>query len=515
MIITKEVNIRINHTNINYYKNLGYDIKTSDIIIVPVEKLSKGSHAIIKVSCDDCGKEHEYLYNRYLDFLEKNKYHKYFCYKCVIKSRDKTNLEKYGVKSTMQIKETIEKKRKTCLEKYGFDHPNKSEVIKNKIFDTNIKRYGNKYIFIGFRNKIVKTNIEKYGGVSSFCSKDIKRKCENTMLEKYGHKFSNQIKKIHKKIIENGLKTRIKTIKQKYSNILDIVGTNYTVKCDNGCNHSFEIDSFNFYQRIRYNTIICSICNPIDKHSSGKEINFIKFITDNYSGETISNYRILNGKEIDIFIPELKIGFEFNGLYWHSDEFKDNDYHKNKVDVAKLKGIKLLHVYEDDWFYKNDIIKNDILRLLKPLKKDKINIFETNQNISSLYVSNNNLYGYEKSGINICASNLDNDIISMISIKRIKGKFEIVRLTGDEYFDELFYYFIKKYKPNNVFGYVNKDWNIYNFFETNNFIIENESEPSFQYLFKTENKRYEMNILLEKQIPKVYNCGKIKYVLNF
>ena len=182
-------------------------------------------------------------------------------------------------------------------------------------------------------------------------------------------------------------------------------------------------------------------------------------------------------------------------MYWHSDEFKDNDYHKNKVDVAKLKGIKLLHVYEDDWFYKNDIIKNDILRLLKPLKKDKINIFETNQNISSLYVSNNNLYGYEKSGINICASNLDNDIISMISIKRIKGKFEIVRLTGDEYFDELFYYFIKKYKPNNVFGYVNKDWNIYNFFETNNFIIENESEPSFQYLFKTENKRYEMNIL--------------------
>ena len=199
MIITKEVNIRINHTNINYYKNLGYDIKTSDIIIVPVEKLSKGSHAIIKVSCDDCGKEHEYLYNRYLDFLEKNKYHKYFCYKCVIKSRDKTNLEKYGVKTTMQIKETIEKKRKTCLEKYGFDHPNKSEVIKNKIFDTNIKRYGNKYIFVGFRNKIVKTNIEKYGGISSFCSKDVRIKSENSMLKKYGFNNLMKIKEIHKK----------------------------------------------------------------------------------------------------------------------------------------------------------------------------------------------------------------------------------------------------------------------------------------------------------------------------
>ena len=507
MIITKEVNIKINHTNINYYKNLGYSIKTSDVITVPVEKLSKGSHAIIKVSCDECGKEREYMYGRYLKFLEKNKYYKYFCNKCIIKCRDENNLEKYGVKSTMQIKETIEKKKKTCLEKYGFDHPNKNENIKNKIFSTNLERYGNKYIFISFRNEINNTNIKKYGGISSFCSKDVKIKCENTMLEKYGFRYSAKIKKIHNKIIENGLKTRIKIIKDKYSNILDIVGVDYTVKCDNNCDHNFNIDSNNFYNRIKYNTTICTICNPIDKHISGKEINFIKFITDNYSGETILNYRILDRKEIDIFIPELKIGFEFNGLYWHSDEFKDNDYHKNKVDVALSKGIKLFHVYDNDWLYKKDIIKNDILRLLKPIKKEKINIFESDKYISNLYVSNNNLYDYEKSNINICASNLDNEIISMISIQKKKNIFEIIRLTGDDYFDELFDYFNKKYKPKTIFGNVNKDWNLYNFYERNNFLFESETEPSYQYLFKN-------NILLEKQIPKIYNSGKIKYKIN-
>lgn len=515
MIHTKEVNIRINHTNIEYYKNIGYDIKTSDIIVVPVEHLSKGSKAIIEVSCDDCGKKKKYDFVTYMRFVNKNKYHKYLCRECGMKLRDENNIEKYGVKSPMQREEIVEKKRKTSLEKYGFDHPCKSESVKNKIFDTNFERYGvkcpsqNKII----QEKIQKTNIKKYGGISSFCSKEIRNKSEQTMFKKYGFEFSNQIKDFHDQIIEHGLKTRIDKIKNKYSNIQKIIGTTYTVKCDNGCEHNFEIDSINFYQRIRYNTIICTVCNPIDKLSSGKEIEFIKFITDNYSGETIKNSRILDGKEIDIFLPELEIGFEFNGLYWHSDEFKDNNYHKNKIDLAKLMKIKLFHIYEDGWIYKKNIIKNDILRLLR-LSKEVINIFECDNELSNLYVSKTNLHGYGKSNINISASNSDNEIVSMMSIKRMKNNYEIVRLTGDDYFDELFKYFIDNYKPKTIFGSVNKDWDIYDFYERNNFIMESETEPNYQYLLKGNHRVSEIDILLEKQIPKIFDSGKINYKIN-
>jgi hypothetical protein len=41
--------------------------------------------------------------------------------------------------------------------------------------------------------------------------------------------------------------------------------------------------------------------------------------------------------EIDIYLPELKLGFEFNGLYWHSNKFKEKNYHLNKTDWFKEK----------------------------------------------------------------------------------------------------------------------------------------------------------------------------------
>jgi hypothetical protein len=44
----------------------------------------------------------------------------------------------------------------------------------------------------------------------------------------------------------------------------------------------------------------------------------------------------------------LKLGFEFNGLYWHSNKFKEKNYHLNKTDWFKEKGI-YAYIWEDDW----------------------------------------------------------------------------------------------------------------------------------------------------------------------
>jgi hypothetical protein len=65
-----------------------------------------------------------------------------------------------------------------------------------------------------------------------------------------------------------------------------------------------------------------------------------------------SNRDILYPKEIDIYIPSLKIGIEFNGDYWHS--IKGLKYHPMKYNMAKEKGIELLFLWEhtyntEDW----------------------------------------------------------------------------------------------------------------------------------------------------------------------
>ena len=40
---------------------------------------------------------------------------------------------------------------------------------------------------------------------------------------------------------------------------------------------------------------------------------------------------VLNGKELDIYIPDKKIAIEFNGDYWHSSILKGVKYHQNKI----------------------------------------------------------------------------------------------------------------------------------------------------------------------------------------
>lgn len=66
---------------------------------------------------------------------------------------------------------------------------------------------------------------------------------------------------------------------------------------------------------------------------------------DNYPHlKIIPNDRtVLEGKEIDILFPDLNIGFEYDGIYWHKDREK---YDKSKDDLAKHKGITIYHINE-------------------------------------------------------------------------------------------------------------------------------------------------------------------------
>lgn len=513
MILSKEVPIRLNYKNKENFKNFGYDVNDA-IINVKVEHLFKGSHVKVKIKCDICGIEKEQFYFAYNDFISRNEDNKYYCGKCNQINRKHTNIEKYGEDSPIKVQDIKNRRNKTIIDKYGTDHPCKNEDVKNKIIITNLERYGVKYPLLGkeIKNKIIENNIKNYGTEQILSNKKFREKCENIMVEKYGDKYSFNI--YRKDNIEKSYNTKTNKIKNDYSNIVDIIGTEYIVQCDCGEEHQFTINSHNFYQRIKYKTTICTICNPIDKHISGLEIEFVNFIKRVYDGEiTLNDRNVISPMEIDIYLPELRIGFEFNGLYWHSDKYKDIEYHKNKINISNNKDIRLFHVYDDDWKYKKDIIMSDIKNLINP-KLDKIDsIIEINNNVSEFYNNQNNLYEHLKSNINIIGVKDDN-IVSMMNFKKNKNFYEIVRLTGNDNFDILFDYFKNKYKPNTINGFVYKDWNIYNFYERNNFIMEKETEPNFHYIIENKRRKNIEELLFEKQIPKIYDSGKIFYKLE-
>ncbi len=100
-------------------------------------------------------------------------------------------------------------------------------------------------------------------------------------------------------------------------------------------------------------------------HSSFEEKELVDFLSTIYSGEIIENDRKILGKELDIYIPGKNIAIEYNGLFWHSTFYnKDKNYHKNKTDLCEQKGIRLIHIFSDEWRDKKDICKSIIASAL-------------------------------------------------------------------------------------------------------------------------------------------------------
>lgn len=106
----------------------------------------------------------------------------------VIKKKEQTMIEKYGVAYSIQNPESNQKRIKTVIEKYGVDSASKSDVIKKKVAETNLRRYGSKTPSgnAKVRAKMHQTNLKRYGVKEYGASLDCKKKSKKTCNERYG-----------------------------------------------------------------------------------------------------------------------------------------------------------------------------------------------------------------------------------------------------------------------------------------------------------------------------------------
>jgi hypothetical protein len=108
----------------------------------------------------------------------------------------------------------------------------------------------------------------------------------------------------------------------------------------------------------RTKSIYCPKC-----HVSQGQGELYELIRRNYSGTIIVNDRtVIAPKEIDIYLPELKLGFEFNGKYWHPG---DGSRERFKTDEADAVGIRIVHIWEIEWKKDRKLQEASVLQLLR------------------------------------------------------------------------------------------------------------------------------------------------------
>lgn len=109
---------------------------------------------------------------------------------------------------------------------------------------------------------------------------------------------------------------------------------------------------------------LCKKCNPVFRGVSFAENALRDFISGQITHEVLSHVRLSAG-EVDIFIPSKKLAIEYDGLYWHSDKAGyPPDRHLHKTLECEKGGIQLIHIFEDEFVQKKEIVESKLRSLL-------------------------------------------------------------------------------------------------------------------------------------------------------
>lgn len=399
-----------------------------------LKNMSKPGRKITIVYCEICKCDVKYftrhLRLKHKDITEKDYYEKFirksetegFCKTCG-KPLKLNGWQGYGIycnaSCEMKDKEVQNKIREAYKDKTGYEHNFSNPEVIKKIRETNIRLYGG----IGFASKELKQkalesfNKEHDSDIKDFCqvahTEEIeKRRIETRLKNNDGKYFSEQaISNIVKSI--NTEEANIKRVKNRIKNYPNYYPDEYFKRLqenslktyawakmklfkphDKGdcichcdlCNSDYEINLNTLRTRYWSNKVLCTKCNPLYSECannftySKKEKQVLEEVKKIYNGTILENDRSALGiRELDIYLPDLHIGIEFNGDYWHANPlyYKETDivyegktaqeiWNRDlfKKHLCEEKHIKLITVFETDWEQNQTEVINNIKQFI-------------------------------------------------------------------------------------------------------------------------------------------------------
>ena len=421
-----------------------------------------------------------------------------------------TKLDRYGLAGY----NNVAKREATKLERFGdanFVNPEKGMATKQA-------KYGDAH----YNNsaKMQETKLDKYGN-SSFVNPD---KARATVKRKTIEKYNRLI--------------------GKQCDVLDYNDYMFHCKCKT-CQNEFDIPINTGYMRLYcYGTNWCTVCNPPETARSNEENALFEYVASLVGNENVdkSCRDVIPGIELDIYVPSLKLAIEFDGLYWHDERKKSPTYHVRKTDLCEQNGIQLIHVFEDEWNFNQDVVKSRLSGLMgrnRRIPARKCTVSEISAAQAEQFLMENHIQGS-------CVSSwrygllYNGDIVAVMTFgkNRFGDGIELLRFCNRKYTtviggaSRLFSRFIQDHlEIDTVLSFADRRWSsVSAFYPKLGFTDDGVTRPSYYYVIA--NRRHnrmeftksnlvqagfdssmsEHDIMLSRKIYRIYDCGNRRFI---
>lgn len=450
--------------------------------------------------------------------------------------RAHTNLTKYGVANIGQTDQAKQAHQAV----YADAHQVKQIV--NQIKQTNQIRYGvsNPMQLESVKLKSQETNLQKYGVINPMSNSEIAARSVKTRKERYEpHYLARQnYSRFCTTVIENfGVKALIP--ESEYIGVQTRPSMTFEcIKCATQFDKRFDYAS----------PPICRVCNPSEiKYKSEQELALLEYIKSIYSGPIISgDRRLINPYEIAVLLPELGIGIEYCGLYWHSElsGHKSWNYHNRKFKAAKEKQVRLITLFSDEWLNRAHIVKQYVKVLLhkaaQTIYARQCEMQQISSDIAREYLLQNHIIGAPQRISWAGGLYHDNNLCAVMTFRNTEGStYELNRFATHGHVvgaaSRLLKRFIKTHTVNKVVSFSDNRFSSGNLYTQLGFVHDGDVPP-MQYYVKDYNERYhklalsknklieaypdidpsqsEWQILQSLGYDRIWDCGKMRWILT-
>jgi len=349
---------------------------------------------------------------------------------------------------------------------------------------------------------------------------DVKMQERYEQLQKYfSVKYNYHVYDLEKKLFYLNLAAEESSILLELPDSMDISQIKETVYKDRFWVKSTLIEEGIFNENIfELNKI------PTKNYFKSKaEVEIKDFLESKGIQVQTSNRKILEGLEIDLFLPKHNIGIEFNGIYWHNDKIKmGSRYHQKKSLLASYKGIFLIQIFEHQYIFNKEKCLNFILDkvaspekiyarkcTVKPIENKLANLFEESYHMQNSTIASLKLGLFYNEEL-VSVASFTNNIGSNTTRKndfwlldRLTFK-QGCKVTGGA--SKLLSFFEKNYYPKYLISYANLQWSQGKVYEKLGFKVNKSySKPSYWW-FKGK-KIYFRTQTSKKNLPKILGRG--------